>query len=291
MNLGSTRVLAARAAPGDPSEVSDAGMPVARHRWVTPDVGTAGGTGTIHDPILGIQNAIDSFAAPTNATEEAAENVLHIAGGVYDEAITIPNRFGRWVLYYYGSMQIGTFGVPKGITWVSAPAAYGATGQPSLTLASAAHIPGSGFLTGSLAIGDGGGGGQDTVVVLSDAYVFGTSGVSGAMAGAIGCTAIRTTFNGAVTWPTGDLTFRSCRTIGNMAIRRVQLAHASAWQGTLTVTATPAAGAIGTSAFLNCTIAGNFTGPAGTALFDRFTVDNFGGGFAGGAGAGDYMET
>jgi len=269
--------------------VQISGVPIARQKWVTPDVGTAGGSGTIHDPILGLQNAIDSFPAPTNAAEEAAENVMHVSGGVYDEAVVLPTRFGRWVIFYYGSKQVGTFAAPKGITWQAAAAAHGATGQPSLTLASAAHIPGSGFLTGNLAIGDGGAA-VNTVVVLWDAYVYGNTAVNGSMAGGLGLTACRTTFTGPFTFPTCDATFRSCALNGAYSAKSIILADKTLWGSTVTVTNTAPAGPIGAPGFHNCVIAGNFTGPAGTALFDKYTQDNFGGAFAGGAGAGDYLE-
>lgn len=74
----------------------------------------------------------------------------------------------------------------------------------------------------------------------------------------------------------------------NVTVGRLQTARSVHFQGNIIVSSAPFPP--DDDGILNCRIDGNWTGPAGTARFDKFTQDNFGGVFAGGAGPGDYLE-
>jgi predicted RecA/RadA family phage recombinase len=240
-----------------------------------------------------IQQAINALAAiPQSAADEDQTRRVRLEGGIYAPQDQIYPAVGNYELRWEAGGQIGTTPVvPSKISRVVS-ASSGVLGNRLKIIATRGN---PGIFFGTIELGDANANVLQWLIIRG-VTLFGIV-TDGALTGdvvlqfdEVSTSGGPPPANGQIVLPTGtifrcfDNNFGALVTLETI----VRAAH-TRFAFPVTVSAAPAGGTY--SAFIDCLLGANtFTGPAGTALFDKFTQDNHTGGFAGGAGAGDYLE-
>jgi len=281
-----------------------------RMRWVSPlpgDEDADGSVGRPFNPVSAaaarsagliasdeaqIQEALNDIGPPADTAEAGVPMRVLCAGGEYDAQKVRPVGHGITSLVTLGQVRMGN--VPAfdaGIEWTLDGTTFpGLSFIPTLHVYGVASQPNTGWLVfGDILIEDGG-------LNVDHGLHLGDVGMrnlavkgGGSLAGRTRLHLIRcSTLGGAVNLPDADCyTFRDCQ-FGATTLDSVEAAARYNDLASVTLSSAPIGG--DPSGFYACAIAGTFTGPAGTARFDKVTQDMHGAGFAGGAGAGDYLE-
>ncbi|MGD2215159.1 MAG: hypothetical protein PVJ64_00330 [Gemmatimonadales bacterium] len=303
-SLGSTSW--AKVGSGDTDWVVTSQVYAPRSRWVSPLPGAENADGTPGNPynpnsaaaarvaleILAdegeIQQAINAIGEPTTAAEEGIPATVHLLGGEHPEQAIRPLARGRTRLEAHGLVRVGshlTYG--SRLEYAPAGAQLGSSIVRGIDIVSRGAGVAGVLLFGDIEIDDGGAGIGHAIAVQGLTVRDWSSTVG--HTGTIQLHADGLTVSGALNLPTAwVLLGERILCTGAWTVDRMRcVARSGRWQDALTVTTAPSYAHQG---YYGCEIAGLFTGPAGSARYDKVTQNLSLGGFAGGAGPGDFLE-
>jgi hypothetical protein len=280
------------------------GAPGARTLWVIPGAGNPRADGSILAPFnrtsaarAGVQGAdplkqaadhARARMAPTNREEEMAGVVYRVRGGEYPQSDIEWPGFSSQTILVDGPARFGEVGLAGTTTWrfEASPIAFGAPQFPILSIGQAVAA-GSVLVYSNLVLSNGSSG---QIVGLKSVEVSWEDILEDALTG-LSLVSIEGGTLENINVPSALLFYNNrggSFVNGDITVGRFQHGHMLKCKGDVVVSATPFppdnAGLVG------CRLDGNWTGPAGTARFDKFTQDNHAGAFAGGASAADFLE-